>query len=418
MRASRNWRSVCEIYSIRQRLKVLSLSHETKVIVDPDLFLVPFERKGHIVGREELLENLREYLFSPVQSGNSRTVILRGRGGVGKSEIAIEYAHRNRNLYKHTYWLIGTSKETFIGGLNAIGVKTGCEMGESGQLAWDTAKIVLSWLQQQGNWLLVLDGLRNDSVVEGYLPRSGPNQHILITTENSISILGKQLDIPVLSQGSAIDLLQMRSGLSIEEILSTASSELVSKLDYLPLSIEHAATYIRKTSKSLRGYLSLFQQTCKEISEHESLFHPETPASVAATIMLINKMMEMEMGREAGKLLTLISFLNVDRIEKSFLLSGYEGLSADVRSIFEEETTFLNCLKLLQEYSLIQKSLEEDIIVVHRVVQRVVKGQLSETERSKWDDEITSLTMTNCNKITEIHMQLLDMNLGLILNEL
>jgi len=380
--------------------------------------LVPFERKSEIVGREELLENLHECLFSAVQSGNSHTVILQGRGGAGKSEIAIEYAYRNRNLYKHIYWLIGTSKNTVICGLNSIGVITGCTTAEPGQMVWDTAKIVLSWLQRQESWLLVLDGLRNDSAVEGYLPRGGPNQHILITTENSISVRAKQSETPALSQGSAIDFLQMRSGLSTEELLLNAPSELVSELDYLPLSIEHAATYIRKAGKSLQDYLSLFRQTCKEVSEHQTLLDSVTPTTAAATIMLINKITEMEIGKQAGKLLTLISFLNVDRIEPSFLLSGYEGLSAEVRSIFEKETTFINSLKLLQEYSLIRTNLKEDVIVVHGVVQRVVKGQLSEAERSKWDAEIASLTTTNCNRIAEIERQLLDRNLASILNKL
>lgn len=268
-------------------------------------------------------------------------MILRGRSGVGKSEIAIEYAHRNRNLYKHIYWLIGTSKNTVICGLNAIGVLTGCAIGEPGQVVWDTAKIVLSWLQRQENWLLVLDGLTNDSAVEGYLPRSSANQHVLITTENSISMEAKQLEVPVLSRESAIDLLRIRSGLSTEELFSI---EVVSELDYLPLSIEHAATYVRATGKSLHGFLCVFHQTYEEIYDNETLPSPNTdaPVTVVATILLINKMMEMELGRQAGTLLTLISFLNVDRIEPSYLFSGYQGLSAEVQNIFEGETTFLN----------------------------------------------------------------------------
>ena len=374
--------------------------------------MVPFERKNHIVGREELLENVREYLFS-TQSGNNHTAILRGHSGVGKSEIAIEYAYRNRNLYKHIYWLIGTSKNAVIVGLSTIGVVTGCAMRESGQMVWDTAKIVLSWLQRQENWLLVLDGLRNDSVVEGYLPRGSQNQHILITAENFISIPAKQLEIPALSRGSAIDLLRMRSGLSTEELPLITSFQLVSELDYLPVSIEHAAIYMRKAGKSLQDYLSLFHQICTEISQHET-----GRGTVAATIMLINKMAEMEMGRQARKLLTLISFLNIDRIELSFLLDGYEGLSPDIRSIFENEATFLNSLRLLKEYSLIRTSLKEDVIVVHGIVQRAVKERLGETECSKWNDEITSLTMIHYNKIVGIKPQSLDRNLRLILNKL
>jgi len=334
-------------------------------------------------------------------------VILRGRSGVGKSEIAIEYAHRNRNLYKHIYWVIGTSKNTVISGINAIGVLTGCAIEEPGQMVWDRAKIVLSWLQRQENWLLVLDGLTNDSVVEGYLPRSGLTQHVLITTENSISMEAEQFEVPALSRESAIDLLQIRSGLSTEEILSTASADLVSQLDYLPLSIDHAATYVRATGKSLHGFLSVFHQTYEEVL---ALPSTDAPATVAATTLLVNRMKEMEMGRQAGTLLTLISFLNV---EPSFLLSGYKGLSAEVQKIFEKETTFINCLKLLQEYSLIRMNLQEDIIVVHRVVQRVSKGLLSEAERSKWDDETISLTMTSCNNM---ELQLLKRNLGFNLN--
>ena len=92
-------------------------------------------------------------------------------GGVGKTQVAIEYVYQHENDYYDIYWISASDQAALLSGFQEIGAKTGClSAGTEGLKPTEVAKTVLSWLRLQETWLLVIDNLDDVSVAEEFLP--------------------------------------------------------------------------------------------------------------------------------------------------------------------------------------------------------------------------------------------------------
>src|SRR5205807_3222206 len=91
---------------------------------------VPYLRNPHFTGREELLDQLEQHL-SPADQGDSgitrraaltQTQAIKGLGGIGKTQIAVEYAYRSRDLdrYTHILWVSAANEEVLITSFTAL----------------------------------------------------------------------------------------------------------------------------------------------------------------------------------------------------------------------------------------------------------------------------------------------------------
>ena len=106
------------------------------------LWTVPYARNRHFTGREDLLEHLAERLSArnPQEQPAARRVALtqqaiKGLGGIGKTQIALEYAYRVRELEgdTHIFWVHAASEEVLITsfrGLAELLPRCGSERGK------------------------------------------------------------------------------------------------------------------------------------------------------------------------------------------------------------------------------------------------------------------------------------------------
>ncbi len=71
-------------------------------------------RNHQFVGRQKTLSLLHEMLTGSTNRKGPNIVVLYGIGGVGKTEIAVEYAYRSRKTYQSVFWVDGSSKQVFV----------------------------------------------------------------------------------------------------------------------------------------------------------------------------------------------------------------------------------------------------------------------------------------------------------------
>lgn len=85
----------------------------------------------------------------------------------------------------------------------------------------DIGDIVLRWLRQDQDWLLVIDNLDIIEIVDGFLPEPGPQRHTIITTRNpnAEGIPAGGIEAPLLEPDEAIDLLSTLSSSRLRQIL-------------------------------------------------------------------------------------------------------------------------------------------------------------------------------------------------------
>jgi len=341
--------------------------------------MVPYQRNPHFIGRDELLNQLRTILCDSKPKQYNHRIALYGLGGIGKTQLAIEYAHRNRDSYRAIYWISGVEEASLLSGFQDIAKITGCV--DTSLNPADVATGVLSWLREQDNWLLVIDNLDYVAVVAGYLPDMVSGGHTIITTRNpdATSIPAEGLEVEVLHRDTATELLLTRSKVdraANSPAAKTEAAQIVDLLGYLPLAIEQAAAYIREASKDIFAFLASYH-------ENRRVLHLRMPhgnwgyTSSVATTWLLSFDEVAKRNANAVQLLQLFAFLNPDDILTDFLRTGKEALDHDLQVLVQNDVGLNDALFMLERFSLIRRLKSGKGISIHRLVQAVIQDEMS-----------------------------------------
>jgi tetratricopeptide (TPR) repeat protein len=361
-------------------------------------FFVPYEKNENFTGREKLLETLHLKLSEIVPKQWNHRVALYGLGGVGKTQLALEYAYTQKDNYERIYWISAVNEATLFSGFQEIAKRTRCISDYSILKPLEVAERVLHWLNEQKSWLLVLDNLDDINVVNGYLPDRSPRKHTLITTRLSHchQIPAEGLQVEVLDVTDATNLLFLRSHVGTVETPDGKAEaiEIVKELGFLPLAIEQAAAYIREASKNVFKFLPNYRNSRMTHHARASKGIQSCYVESVATTWRMSFQRIEENNTDASKLLRLLAFLNPDGILVDFLDRGNEGLNAELREIITNEDRFYEALCELERFSMIERHDEctnAQHIVIHRLVQSVIKDEMSPEDFSTMAEAVIGL---------------------------
>lgn len=376
----------------------------------PKVVMRPYDRNPHFLGRDELLIHLRQKLEERKLKMYNHRVVIFGMGGVGKTQVAIEYAYHYEKLYNDIYWISATDESAFLSGLTEIGSKTGCLGGRTDLNSMQAAREVLFWLQMQEGWLLIVDNLDVVSVADGLLPKIQKGGHTLIITRNpnAINIPADGVQIPPLGQSDAVDLLRIKSGMTEAEMpdFTTVATNIVHELGYLALAISYAGAYIRSSpTLKIIDFLPIYHEFRKKFLPRPSSLKRDYPISVAITFLLSFDKVKSDpnFGSQAATLLKLFAFLNPDEILIEFLIVGSAGLRDETRQVIERSYILYGCLALLQQFSLIGRSQNKESLVIHRFIQAVLRDELSDVGVEQYSDEVVGLCSAAFPQIGEAY---------------
>ena len=244
---------------------------------------------------------------------------------------------------------------------------------------------MLSWLRQEQSWLLVIDNLDDINVATGFLPQNGPQKHTLITTRNpnSAGIPAEGLEVPLLDATDSIDLLCTLSNIAIiaNSPESEQADQIVKELGYLPLGIEQAAAYVREVAGDFATFLDDYDKNRKDVHQWIPQGNRSYPHSVATTWSMSFNVVRKN-HPQAAELFQLLSFLNPDGILIDFLQSGVEALQNDLRQVVSSRIYMSKALIELEKFSLLKWNRLTKTLLIHRLVQTVIRDEMSEEERT------------------------------------
>ena len=347
-----------------------------------DKFVVPYQQNRRFTGRKRFLNALKEKLFDQVIKQYNYRIALYGMGGIGKTQTALEYVYTNKTNYDRIYWITAVDQASLLSGYQKIAKKAGLRIASDSSPV-EIAEYVLSWLQREQNWLIVIDNLDDINVIDGFLPETGPHQHTLITTRNpnSAGIPAEGLEVPLLDSEDAVDLL---STLSAIDVVSNSpereqADQIVEKLGYLPLGIEQAAAYVREVTGDFVTFLKDYDENRKDLHRWIPQGIRPYPHSVATTWSMSFNIVRRS-HTQAAELFRLLSFLNPDGIVIGFLQSGAEVLENDLRQVVSNRIDMAKALIELEKFSLLKWDRLTKTLSVHRLVQMVMKDEMSDTE--------------------------------------
>jgi hypothetical protein len=176
-------------------------------------------------------------------------VAVHGMGGVGKTALAIEYAHRFRGLYAGVCWCPAEMHTGLLSALAGLAVTLGAAKAEEADVE-KAAKAALRRLaEHRATWLLVYDNVPAPDALADLLPSAGAR--VLITSRFSDwSELADEVALDVLPLEEAVAFLQSRTARSD----ASGAQVLADALGNLPLALDHAAAYCKRTQMRFADY--------------------------------------------------------------------------------------------------------------------------------------------------------------------
>ncbi|MEH2460465.1 tetratricopeptide repeat protein [Nostoc sp.] len=225
---------------------------------------IPLSGVVKFVGREDELQTLHQML----QENNQVAIaVIAGMGGLGKTELALQYAKAHRETYKGGIcWLLAKTRDV---GIQVVEfARTQLDLNPPEDLTEDSQDKLLAQVQycfrhwREGDVLLVLDDVSDYEQVKPYLPSPSSRFKVLMTTRQYFGGIAK-LSLDMLQPEAALELLKSllkETPGRIEKELAIAN-QLCEWLGYLPLGLELVGRYLaRKQDLSLTEMLRRLQK--------------------------------------------------------------------------------------------------------------------------------------------------------------
>src|ERR1700732_5121704 len=94
----------------------MSLDHATTSDLAPSAFCVPYDQNPHFTGRQSSLERLSMALHDKKPKQYNHRISLHGLGGVGKTQVALEYVYRHKSEYQYVFWISAVDRAQLLSG--------------------------------------------------------------------------------------------------------------------------------------------------------------------------------------------------------------------------------------------------------------------------------------------------------------
>lgn len=329
------------------------------------------------VGRKITLEELHNQLsFNNKQaSENLDLVVCAGLGGIGKTQLALQYAHHSPYPYHLKAWFSAENldklKQQYLGFAKTIGYVEETPTFEAASF------YIKNWLKNHPGWLLIYDNVQAYEDISAFLPEKGG--HVIITTRNRYWPNNlKIIPIDVMTETESIALVDsflQHNKHHIETKENAMLKELAKTLGHLPLALSQAGAYLNQTQMPVAKYLELYKNHEEELLTNNNFFDSPNSSSVATTWNISLEAIKKETKEQAPLalgLLTVCGYLSPDTIPENLLITW---IKVNYPNIQNPEWVLPKLISQLSKYSLINKNYENATISVHRLVQTIVRQQ-------------------------------------------
>ncbi len=361
---------------------------------------VPLPRNPYFTGREEILETLHRQLGVGQAVALTQSLALHGLGGIGKTQIALEYAYRHALEYSAVFWIAAETEEQIISSLRRI-AKT-LQLPEQDNP--DQQRVVAAvqrWLSAQGQWLMIWDNVEDLKVFQRFLPSTRSGAILLTTRRQALGTLAWGLNVLPMGQEEGMLFVLRRAKVLFSEttseqmrhlaerlpVESEAVAELVTILEGLPLALDQAGAYLEATRCGLAAYLKLFRTHRATLLQLRGEGAHDHPASVSTTLtMVIGAASERHPAVQ--DLLRVCALLQADTIPEELFRQGVEPLGVPFSAICRDPLEWNRVVGVACSYSLLSRQPEAQTFSLHRLVQAVLLDTMTDEERERWNTRL------------------------------
>jgi tetratricopeptide (TPR) repeat protein len=374
---------------------------ETRQLLEASLtalspyWFVPLPRNPYFTGREEILKSLHTQLGVDQAVALTQSSALHGLGGVGKTQIALEYAYRHALEYSAVFWIRAETEGQIVASFLRI-AEALLLPGRDDTDQQQVIAAVYRWLSTHGQWLLIWDNVEDLALLDRFRPPVRQGAILITTRSQALGTLARGINLSSMEpKEGMLFLLRRAKVLPLEalewEQLSVrlpgayeAAVELVTILGGLPLALDQAGAYIEETGCSLTDYVQRYsQQRSSLLNRRGSSSGAHHPQSVTTTFKLAYERVEREQPA-ALQLLWVCAFLQPEAIPEELFVEGATNLGPDVAELVSHPVQYDQAVAGLRNLSLLQRHPETQTLSIHRLVQAVLLETMTEAERTLW----------------------------------
>ncbi|MFE4452491.1 FxSxx-COOH system tetratricopeptide repeat protein [Streptomyces sp. NPDC056796] len=333
-------------------------------------------KNPNFTGRESLLAAVERQL----REDETTAVLphaLHGMGGVGKSQIAVEYVYRHSGEFNVIWWIPSEQENLILGALGDLARSLGLEVGPQANAAVPAVREALRTGKPFDNWLLVFDNAEDIEAVRSYFPNGGPGKIIVTSRNREWERVATPLSVDVFDREESITLLQRRArGLS-----SYDADRLARALGDLPLAVEQAGAWHAATGMPVDEYLGLLDERRPEILELDP--SPDYPLPVAAV-------WDISLGRlsqdnpAARQLLEICACMAPEPIPLSLFRGGRNvQVTPELDPVLRDPLLLARATRDLSKLSLVRLDHKTATLQMHRLMQNVIVARMDPEERAR-----------------------------------
>lgn len=353
------------------------------------LWHIPYPRNPFFTGRRDILATLHKQLRQRHPLALTQSLAVSGLGGIGKTQIALEYAYRYGSAYSAVFWLNAETSQTLLNSFYTIAQMLALPESKTEHDLTLIAHTVSRWLSLQKNWLLIFDNVEQLELLTPFLPPLRQGALLLTTRLQALGTMAQPIIVgPMQQEEGLLFLLQrskvLRPGTPLSAVASTdlqAARNVVALLGNLPLALDQAGAYIEEAGCELARYSRLYQEHAVPLLERRGRTGEDHPQSVAATVSFAIERVQTQ-APGAADLLYLCAFLCPENIPQELFVC--EAGSASGPGLSFDPLAWDEALSVLRRYSLVTRQADTGLLSLHRLVQVVLKAQMDQASYRHW----------------------------------
>ncbi len=349
-------------------------------------------RNEQFVGRSGVLEHLRDRFLD---QGELIVCALTGSAGAGKSQIALEYAHRFSTDYDLQWWIPAGDERSVRASLTALADELRLPSSP------DRPRAALDALRahtRYQRWLLIYDNVFYDNVsasdtLADLLP-AGETGHVIVTTRESHP------------DGTTVDALDVEDSVEllskiVPDLPADEAALVAAQMHQLPLALRLAAAWMSESATVMhRGVSTRATAAAWAATEFRTRTaqlldgQPGGSPLAAALSVIVQTLAENDLGRGATRLAQMCSWLSPDgvalRLLRSTSMVQTLANAADAGAALILDPLELDqVLRCGQRYGLFEMNWEHPAkLTMHRVVQALLRETVAPGESDGHRQEV------------------------------